>query len=229
MNKFIEILLNLINRLFKSSSNTIEEKPVMNKFLSDQDFKDLGIEFGIEPACIRAIFKVEAGGKSGFLQADPSKPVTLEEGHIFYKYGKQKGLDVNSLCISYPTICYKSWTKQYYKTGLAEYARYELAASVNQEVAMLATSWGCGQVMGFNYKACGYNTVKAFVNDMYLSEKLQLRAMCMFIKSNTKMFNALKAKDWKTFASCYNGPSYASNKYDSKLAKAYEDYSKIYA
>ena len=224
MNKIIKFILSF----FKSfNTHVIEEKPSMNKFLSDQDFKDLGTEFGIEPACIRAIFKVEAGGKSGFLKEDPSKPVTLEEGHIFYKYGKQKGLDVNSLCISYPTVCYKSWTKQYYKTGLAEYARYELAASINTEVAMLATSWGCGQVMGFNYKACGYNTVKAFVNDMYLSEKLQLRAMCMFIKSNSKMFNALRNKDWKTFAYCYNGPSYASNKYDTKLAKAYSDYANI--
>lgn len=220
MSKLIEFILSL----FKSSTKPEEEVKPMNKFLSDQDFRDLGTEFGIEPACIRAIFKVEAGGKSGFLSVDPSKPVTLEEGHIFYKYGKQKGLDVDSLCISQPTICYKKWTKQYYKTGLAEYARYELASSINKEVAMLATSWGCGQVMGFNYKACGYSSVFKFVEDMYLSEKLQLRAMCMFIKSNTKMFNALRNKDWSTFAYCYNGPSYKENKYDQKLQNAYNSY-----
>ena len=56
---------------------------------------------------------------------------------------------------------------------------------------------------------------------MYESEEKQLRAMCMFIKSNPKMFNALKKDDWVTFASLYNGSGYKQNKYDTKLQLAY--------
>ncbi len=36
--------------------------------------------------------------------------------------------------------------------------------------------------------------------------------------------NALKNKDWGTFARLYNGPAYAQNKYDIKLAEAYQKY-----
>ena len=34
------------------------------------------------------------------------------------------------------------------------------------------------------------------------------------------MLAALQSKDWKTFARLYNGPGYAQNRYDEKLAKA---------
>lgn len=196
----------------------------ISKFLTEKSFNNIAKEFNLNPAHIKAIYEVETGGKSGFLKADNSKPVTLEEGHIFYKYTKKKGLNVQDLCNKYPTICYPKWTKKYYKTGLAEYARYELAKSIDEECAMLATSWGIGQLMGFNYQQCGYKNVKDFVNDMYISEENQLRAMCKFIKSNTRMFNALKMEDWATFASLYNGPSYELNKYDTKLKIAYNKY-----
>lgn len=210
--------------LFKPKEKPVEEAPKIEKFLTEKTFNKIAEEFGLKPAHIRAIFEVEAGGRSGFLLADNTKPVTLEEGHIFYKYAKQKGLNVEELCKKYPTVCYPKWVKTYYKVGLAEYARYELAKSINEECAMLATSFGIGQIMGFNYKACGYKTVQDFVKDMHESEEKQLRAMCMFIKSNPKMFNALKNQDWATFASLYNGSGYKQNKYDIKLASAFNKY-----
>ena len=198
-----------------------EEKPVP-KLITENDFIELSSQFNIEVAALKAIFKVEAGGKSGFLKEDPNIPVTLEEGHIFYKYMQEKHKNASEIAKNYPTICYKSWTKQYYKTGLNEYKRYLLAKSLDEECAMMATSWGMGQCMGFNYKACGYPSVKAFVNAMYESERNQLMAMCNFIKSNAKMYNALKNKDFNTFASIYNGPGQVEY-YGSKLKKAYEE------
>jgi len=104
----------------------------ISKFLTEKSFNNIAEEFGLNPAHIKAIYEVEAGGKSGFLKADNTKPVTLEEGHIFYKYAKKKGLNIQDLCNKYPTICYPKWTKKYYKTGLAEYARYELAKSIDE-------------------------------------------------------------------------------------------------
>ena len=171
---------------------------------------------------IRAIFTVEAGGKSGFLKEDENIPVTLEEGHIFYKYLKQKGKNADDIASRYPSICYPKWTKIFYKTGLKEYDRYLLAKSIDEECAMMATSWGMGQVMGFNYKAVGYPDVKSMVDSMYVSERDQLLAMLRFIKSNNKMYTALKEEDWETFAKLYNGSGYKENKYDEKLKKAFE-------
>ena len=206
----------------KPQKPKIEVKP-MPKFITEQDFEELSQQFNIEKAALKAIFKVEAGGKSGFLKEDPNIPVTLEEGHIFYKYLQNKHKNAAEIAKNNPTICYKSWTKQYYKTGLNEYNRYLKAAEIDEECAMLATSWGMGQCMGFNYKACGYNSVKEFVNAMYISEKNQLLAMCNFIKSNNKMYKALQNKDFNTFASIYNGPGQVEY-YGSKLKQAYNSY-----
>lgn len=210
--------------LFFSKKQEIKEVTIpMNKFITDDDFIKLAKQFEIEVAALKAIFKVEAGGKSGFLKEDQNIPVTLEEGHIFYKYLQNKQKNAPEIAKTHPTICYKSWTKQYYKTGLNEYKRYLEAKEIDEECAMLATSWGMGQCMGFNYKACGYNSVQDFVKAMYESEYNQLLAMCNFIASNKKMHNALKNKDFNTFASIYNGPGQVEY-YGNKLKTAYESY-----
>ena len=215
------------------SSTIKEEKPQqevkpVSKYITENDFKELAEQFNIEIAALKAIFKVEAGSKSGFLKEDPNIPVTLEEGHIFYKYLQNKHRNASEIAQKYPTICYKTWTKQYYKTGLNEYKRYLKAAEIDEECAMLATSWGMGQCMGFNYKECGYKSVKEFVNAMYESERNQLLAMCNFIKSNSKMYKALKNKDFNTFASIYNGSGQVEY-YASKLKQAYANYSHQYS
>lgn len=59
---------------------------------------------------------------------------------------------------------------------------------------------------------------------MYKDEASQLDAMCRYIKVNN-LVNALKNKDWKTFAKGYNGKNYAINNYDVKLANAYKKWS----
>ena len=212
--------------LFKKKKPLEKEKAEevqIQKFIIEDDFNELAQKFNIEKAALKAIFKVEAGGKSGFLKEDQNIPVTLEEGHIFYKYIQEKHKNASEIAKNYPTICYKSWTKQYYKTGLNEYKRYLKAAEIDEECAMLATSWGMGQCMGFNYKACGYKSVQEFVKAMYESERKQLEAMCNFIKSNQKMYKALQNKDFNTFASIYNGPGQVEY-YGSKLKQAYQSY-----
>jgi hypothetical protein len=39
------------------------------------------------------------------------------------------------------------------------------------------------------------------------------------------MHAALKKQDWAAFAKAYNGPGYKANKYDTKLAEAYQHFS----
>ena len=223
--KFFKWLFSLFSKK-ESKKDTIiqpsiseEEVKKVSKFITENDFVELANQFSIEVAALKAIFKVEAGGKSGFLKENPDIPVTLEEGHIFYKYLQNKHKNAAEIAEKYPDICYKAWTKKYYKTGLNEYKRYLKAKEIDEECAMMATSWGMGQCMGFNYKACGYNSVKSFVDAMYESERNQLLAMCNFIKSNNKMYMALKNKDFNTFASIYNGPGQVEY-YGSKLKQA---------
>lgn len=217
---------------FNSRSETIKpaiqqnkKDKKMSKYITENDFDTLSAQFNIEKAALKAIFTIEAGGKSGFLTEDPNIPVTLEEGHVFYKYIQNKHKNAAEIAKKYPDICYKTWTKKYYRTGLNEYKRYLKAAEIDEECAMLSTSWGMGQCMGFNYKACGYSSVQAFVKAMYESEKNQLCAMCNFIKSNAKMYKAIQQCDFKTFAAIYNGPGQVDY-YGAKLEQAYNKYKK---
>jgi hypothetical protein len=56
------------------------------------------------------------------------------------------------------------------------------------------------------------------------SEANQVRMMVNFIKS-AKLLTAIQNHDWAAFARGYNGPAYAKNAYDVKLAAAYERFS----
>ena len=62
---------------------------------------------------------------------------------------------------------------------------------------------------------------------MQNSEADQLNAFCEFIKSNN-LIPALQNRNWAQFARAYNGPEYARNAYDTKLAEAYDHFAKVY-
>jgi len=79
--------------------------------------------------------------------------------------------------------------------------------------------------MGFNYYVCNFADIEDFYTAMQTSEGEQLKAFCGFIMSNN-LDKHLRQHDWARFARGYNGPAYAENKYDEKLAKAYAKYAK---
>ena len=77
--------------------------------------------------------------------------------------------------------------------------------------------------MGFNHAVCGYRTIEGFVEAMYAGAPFHLDAFVAFIKSRG-LGLALKRRDWAAFARAYNGPGFAQNSYDAKLAAAYRKY-----
>ena len=189
------------------------------KLISLDDIKETAKLFDIEPAVVDADMIVESGGY-GF--DAHNRPKILFEGHLFYKnISTNKVLLDQVLKNQKNNICYKTWGERGNAYNIDQYTRLEEAISYDKHSALLSASWGLGQIMGSNFKACAYKTVEDFVSDMYFSEKKQLIAMFNFIKASPKMFNALKTKDWATFASSYNGSGYKANKYDTKLADAY--------
>ncbi|WP_130734899.1 N-acetylmuramidase family protein [Flavobacterium sp. J27] len=198
-----------------------------DKLLSENDLVTFATTFQLELACVKAVNTVESSGK-GFLAS--GKPKILFEGHIFWKELIKRGIDPSLyLNTSSASVLYPIWTKKYYLGGDAEYARLEKAIQMNanpifKEAAYCATSWGCFQIMGFNAIPIGYSSVENFVEKMYLSEKEHLFAFGLFLKTN-HLIPYLQNKDWAGFASRYNGSGYKANKYDEKLANAYQKYS----
>lgn len=188
--------------------------------LTYEDFELVASLLDVEVAALKAVQEVESGGKGGFFA--PGKPAILFEGHIFWNQLKRRGINPENYCKGNEHILYPRWEKGHYKGGLAEYDRLEQARKINYEAADASAHWGMFQIMGFNYAACGENSVAGLVNKMMQNELGQLILIGRFIRQSMGLHIALQNRDWAAFAKCYNGPRYAEDKYDVKLATAYK-------
>ena len=190
--------------------------------ITDDDLATRAKTLEIETAALKAVWKVETGGRGGFL---PNlKPVILFEGHIFWQQLRARGLNPQNYVKGNQDILYQRYDKTKYVGGVGEHDRLDRAIEINEDAALASASWGMFQIMGYLYEKCGCKTVKEFVTKMEESELAQLDLFIELLKANSNMHNALKKLDWQTFAKLYNGPSYAQNKYDEKLAIAYSNY-----
>lgn len=194
--------------------------------LTNEMIADIARKNQIDPAALLAVKEVESNG-GGFLPN--GKPKILFEGHIFYRLLAQSvnAASLNQLCKQYPNIVYPTWNRSKYFGGDREYIRLANALSINHAAALKSASWGMFQVMGINYAQCGCKDVDEFVGKMESSEEDQLMLTIRFLKNN-HLCSALNTHNWASFARSYNGPSYAANKYDTKLAQAYLKYKDIY-
>lgn len=198
--------------LFLGSQASGDEK------LTGEDFCLVSNLLDCEEAALKAVQQVETGGRGGFFA--PGKPAILFEGHIFWSQLKKRGIDPAAHVAGNENILYPKWEKGHYKGGMGEYDRLEQARKIHREAADASASWGMFQIMGFNYAACDEPDVDTFVNHMADSERMQLVLSARFIRK-AGMLPALQEKNWAEFAKRYNGPAYAENQYDKKLAAAY--------
>ena len=188
----------------------------MSATLTDADFARAAKELNVEEAAVRAVAEVEAAGK-GFLP--DGRPAILYEAHIFHKHtkgGHTAAKDRRGVLLSTG-----KWDRSLYGAhGAHQHERLEDAAKLDATAANKACSWGAFQILGENYEAAGCRTIDEFVDKMHKGAAEHLDAFVAFIKAN-ELDKALRARNWAAFARGYNGPSYAVNKYDTKMASAY--------
>jgi conserved hypothetical protein len=194
--------------------------------LTNEKIADIARENKIDPAALLAVKDVESNG-GGFLPT--GKPKILFEGHIFYRLLTPllNLARLNQLCKQYPNVVYPTWNRSKYFGGEREYLRLTTAININRAAALKSASWGMFQVMGMNYAQCGCKDIEEFVDKMKSSEEDQLMLTIKFLKNN-HLCDDLNNHNWASFARSYNGPSYATNKYDTKLAQAYSKYKDTY-
>jgi hypothetical protein len=179
--------------------------------LTAAEIKEAADRMACDVACVKAVLKVESKGR-GF-SAD-GRPIILFEPHVFSKQ------TIRKFDISNPNVSYKSWgQKPYPGTQAGRYAQLEEAFALDPEAAVGAASWGLFQILGLNYKACGFSSATAFVADMSQSEARMLAAFEAFVRAN-KILDELQKKDWAGFARVYNGPGQVE-KYAKLLSDAY--------
>lgn len=207
---------------------------ITNGKIGNQDFADAAAKLNVENAAIRAVTEVEAAG-AGFVFSN--HPKILFESHVFNS--QLRKLKIDTTAYNDTDILNSSWDegKKHYVGGVGEFARLQKARRIKKgagateaakiaEAAEASASWGLFQIMGFNHKACGCETVSDFVKRMCASESEQLKLFLAFIQSNN-LLQYLQNKEWAKFAYRYNGSSYAKNQYHTKLQQAYEKYKRL--
>jgi len=178
--------------------------------LSSTGFQSAVNTLGIDTPTMLAMLTVETPG-CGFLS--DRRPQILFERHIFSR------LTGGVWDAGYPSISNPA-PGGYGPGGAWQYSRLGSAVALNQEAALRSASWGLGQVMGENFTEAGFPSVDAMVAGACATEDQQLAAVVGFITANG-LETALQAKDWAAYAHGYNGPNYAQNGYDTKLAHYY--------
>jgi LysM repeat protein len=107
------------------------------------------------------------------------------------------------------------------------YRRLRKAFRLDAAAALESCSWGAFQIMGSNYRTLGYDSVQAMVRALSRSEKAHLDAFVSFVKADPVLLKAMQNKEFTTFASRYNGPSYAENDYDGKMKRNFDALEKV--
>lgn len=196
----------------------------MNASLTEKDYQNAAARLGVPIAAVKAVATVESNG-GGFLSDGRVK--VQYEPHVMYRrlqqhYGKaraDKELAAHPDLVALRAGSYQSLDKEDKDMDRA-------ASVIDRQCALESASWGAFQIMGYHWKTCGYPSLQAFINEQY-SAAGQLETFVRFILADSRLARAIRAKDWKAFASAYNGANYAANKYDTKLADAYKKFGGI--
>lgn len=184
--------------------------------LTEEDFKLVAKELGVEVAAIKAVVEIEAGPQMKGFWA-PGVPVINFDRTMFNRMKSHATVKTGAKGEKVPSGLSGS--------ALREWTQLINARKTNAQGADMGTFWGMFQIGGFNYKLCGCESVNEFVRLMSESELEQLELFASFIK-NAGMLDDLRKKNWAGFARKYNGSSYAKRGYHTRMATAYRKYSK---
>lgn len=178
----------------------------------------IGHETGLDPNALLAVAQVESRGRV-FAQVDGrNEPLIRFEGHYFYRLlGTAKRNRAVVAGLAHP----RAGKVRNPITQAGRWAMLHRAEAIDRNAALASVSWGCGQVMGDHWRWLGYASIGALVTDARSGAEGQVRLMARFIVK-AGLADRLADRDWAGFARAYNGPGYRANRYDTKMAEAFE-------
>jgi len=189
----------------------------------DQDTKDAIARAaeanGLPVDQMLAVAWVESRGKAYTKINGEDLPLILPEPHIFYR---NLPVALRAQAVS-AGLASKKWNRKLYRgTQKGRYEQLFEMRAIHNDAGICAPSYGIGQVLGQNWKSLGFDSPTAFFARVMSGVEGQADVMARFIVVN-KLKDELERCDWKGFARAYNGPSYAENAYDKKMADAYAE------
>lgn len=195
-----------------------------SRMLKQNDIERAANNLDVDVAALMAVNLVESAG-SGFID---HRPAILFERHVFRRQLLERGMEkdeVDKLAIAHHQII--NARPGGYIGGAGEYNKLQRAKRIHHDAALESCSWGAFQIMGYHWKLMGYESVQDYVAQMHAGESAHIDALARFIKADSGLHKSLKSRKWAEFAKRYNGPSYAQNLYDVKLARAYKQFEQL--
>jgi len=193
--------------------------------------KERAPAFGLDPKAVYGVMWAESNGK--WTDPKTGKILIRFEPHVFAKYTAQKALKTTRKLTQDEIEKYGAKvlnpgmsivTGRGGRAGqAAEWDLLARAQAIDPESAVMSTSFGLGQIMGFNYKAAGFNTAQEMLAAFAGGAEGQVMGMMRFITANPKMARAIKEQDWPTFVRIYNGAkpgTDTSNDYINRIKAA---------
>lgn len=184
--------------------------------LTNEQIKAIAEKHGLTFAQLRAFIEVESGGR-GFING---RLVIQFEPSWYRKYA--------------PFAPSGAWSINKVENQEKEYKAFNDAFAKNKTAAMMSTSIGLGQIMGFHYGRLGYKSVGEMWDNFKKGEYQQVEAIAKFIKTDSKLYTALKNENWHLVATYYNGggykelaAKYGREPYNISMQKAFNKFSSI--
>lgn len=175
---------------------------------------------GIDPAALLALVEVETKGAT--FEQDGRTPSLLYERHIAWRQAGKVSARLRA-AFAAAGLAIPKWSRstQYKDQGTSakRLALIRKARAISEEVTNQSASWGVGQTMGFLYPELGFESACAMVEHMTGNVAGQIDCTIRELK-NKSLIAPLNARNWSRVARIYNGPGYAANRYDSRLADA---------
>ena len=188
-------------------------------------------QLGITASAAAAVLHVESGGR-GFSSSTGDMIIRFEN-HIFWdQWGKANPQQFQQ---HFSFSSNKRWTghrfranpndawESFHDNQALEWRVLNFARNLSDTGALNSISMGAAQIMGFNSKSIGYDSVQEMFEAMTTSLPAQLDGMFSFIEQNGRCMRGLRNNDFVTFASGYNGSGRAET-YGALISSAESAY-----
>ncbi|MDE6369252.1 MAG: N-acetylmuramidase family protein [Muribaculaceae bacterium] len=196
---------------------------IRGQVLTESDYEEVARDLGVEVAAIKAIVDIETGHIHRGFNPDDS-PVINFDLNVFRTMAARRKIPLANYVKTHPLVFERPDARRFGSQQAAQHQRLAQAMDIDTVAAIQGTFWGMFQIGGFNWQRCGTSSPQEFADLMSRNERDQLNLFAEFIKTSG-LLKHLSSKNWSAFARGYNGPSYASHGYHTRLASAYKKHS----
>ena len=189
----------------------------------------------VGPGVAAAILSVESAGE-GF--SDDGRMIIRFENHVF-----QTQLGPNQASVYQSHFKHdprQAWTNHQYRPTPAgrwikchasqtrEWDVFHFASTIDEAAATQSISMGAPQIMGFNHQAIGYPTARAIFDELGRDIRPQIAGMFDYVRARgPQAVEAMRRRDFFTFAGHYNGFSDQQPVYRDLLNRAFDAFERL--